>query len=294
MAVVRGREPIGSRLFDAGNYALLLLLSVTFVYPFWTIVLQAFSPPEDLYRLGMHVWISDWRLEPWYYVFQEERVGLAYFNTVSRTVVGTLATLLVTFTGAYALSKRNLPFRASITAVYLMTLFFSGGLIPFYLLVRGLGLINTRMVLILPLAINVFNIIIARNFLMTIDQAMEDSAVIDGAGYWRVLFRIMVPLSRPVIAVIALWTAVSYWNEWFQAMIFAPKKHLQVLQMLAFHQGPRSSLPATARTGISAGSIRPVGRTSPRPPHACSSWTSRSAAAVAPASAPSGSVLALA
>ena len=145
---------------------------------------------------------------------------------------GTLASLLVTFTGAYALSKRNLPFRAPITAVYLMTLFFSGGLIPFYLLIRGMGLINTRLVLILPLAINVFNIIIARNFLMTIDQAMEDSAVIDGAGYWRVLFRIMVPLSKPVIAVIALWNAVSYWNEWFQAMIFAPKKQLQVLQMM--------------------------------------------------------------
>ncbi len=232
MAVVKGRESIGSKLFDAGNYAFLLVLAVTFLYPFWTIILQAFSPPDDLYRLGMHVWISDWRLEPWYYVFREENVGLAYFNTIFRTVFGTLTSLLVTFTGAYALSKRNLPFRAPITAVYLMTLFFSGGLIPFYLLIRGLGLINTRLVLILPLAINAFYIIIARNFLMTIDQAMEDSAVIDGAGYWRVLFRIMVPLSKPVIAVIALWNAVSYWNEWFHAMIFASKKHLQVLQMM--------------------------------------------------------------
>ncbi len=232
MAVVRGRESIGSRLFDAANVAFLFVLSLTFIYPFWTIILQAFSPPEDLYRLGLHVWINDWRLEAWSYVFQEENVGLAYFNTIFRTVVGTLATLLVTLTGAYALSKRNLPFRASITAVYLMTLFFSGGLIPFYLLIRNLGLINTRLVLILPLAIQVFHIIIARNFLMTIDQAMEDSAVIDGAGYWRVLFRIMLPLSKPVIAVLALWNAVNYWNEWFQALIFAPRKHLQVLQMM--------------------------------------------------------------
>ncbi len=232
MAVVRGRETIGSRLFDAGNLAFLLILSITFVYPFWTIILQAFSSPGDLYRLGLHIWISDWHLEPWYYVFQEENVGLAYFNTIFRTVFGTLATLLITLSGAYALSKRNLPFRASITAVYLMTLFFSGGLIPTYLLIRSLGLINTRLVLILPLAIQVFHIIIARNFLMTIDQAMEDSAVIDGAGYWRVLFRIMVPLSKPVIAVIALWNAVSHWNAWFDAMIYAPKKDLQVLQML--------------------------------------------------------------
>ena len=104
-----------------------------------------------------------------------------------------------------------------------MTLFFSGGLIPTYLLIRGLGLYNTRLVLILPVAIHVFYIIIARNFLMTIDQAMEDSAVIDGAGYWRVLFTIIVPLAKPVIAVIALWTAVSHWNSWFDAMIYAPQ-----------------------------------------------------------------------
>ena len=147
-------------------------------------------------------------------------------------VFGTVATLLVTFSGAYALSKRNLPFRAPITGLYLMTLFFSGGLIPTYLLIRSLGLVNTRLVLILPIAIQVYYIIIARNFLMTIDQAMEDSAVIDGAGYWAVLFRIMVPLSWPVIAVVALWTAVSHWNAWFDALIYSPDKHLVVLQML--------------------------------------------------------------
>ena len=232
MAVVRGRESVGSRLFDLANVAFLFLLSLTFIYPFWTVILQAFSPAEDVYKLGLHIWIDDWRFESFAFVFQEENVGLAYLNTIFRVVFGTLATLLVTFSGAYALSKRNLPFRAPITAVYLMTLFFSGGLIPTYLLIRSLGLINTRLVLILPIAIQVFYIIIARNFLMTIDQAMEDSAVIDGAGYWTVLFRIMVPLSWPVIAVVALWTAVSHWNAWFDALIYAPKKQLFVLQML--------------------------------------------------------------
>ena len=232
MAVVRGRESVGSRLFDLANVAFLFLLSLTFIYPFWTVILQAFSPAEEVYKLGLHIWIDDWRFESFTFVFREENVGLAYLNTIFRVVFGTLATLLVTFSGAYALSKRNLPFRTPITAVYLMTLFFSGGLIPTYLLIRSLGLINTRLVLILPIAIQVFYIIIARNFLMTIDQAMEDSAVIDGAGYWTVLFRIMVPLSWPVIAVVALWTAVSHWNAWFDALIYAPKKQLFVLQML--------------------------------------------------------------
>ena len=232
MPVVRGNASLASRSFDVANIAFLLLLSLTFIYPFWTVILQAFSPAEEVYKIGLHIWIDDWRFESFAFVFQEENVGLAYLNTMFRVVFGTVATLLVTFSGAYALSKRNLPFRAPITALYLMTLFFSGGLIPTYLLIRGLGLVNTRLVLILPIAIQVYYIIIARNFLMIIDQAMEDSAVIDGAGYWAVLFRIMVPLSWPVIAVVALWTAVNHWNAWFDALIYAPNKRLVVLQML--------------------------------------------------------------
>ena len=232
MAIVRGRESLGSRLFDVANVIFLLLLSITFIYPFWTTFLQAFAPANEVYRSGLHIWIDRWRLDSWAFVFGHEPVGLVYANTLFRVFFGTLLTLVVTFSGAYALSKRNLPFRTPITTAYLLTLFFSGGLIPTYLLIRGLGLYNTRLVLILPVAIHVFYIIIARNFLMTIDQAMEDSAVIDGAGYWRVLFTIIVPLAKPVIAVIALWTAVSHWNSWFDAMIYAPKRELRVLQML--------------------------------------------------------------
>ena len=103
---------------------------------------------------------------------------------------------------------------------------------PTYLLIRELGLINSRWALILPVGINAFYIVIARNFLMTIDQGMEDSAVIDGASYWKVLIRIIVPLARPAIAVIALWAAVQHWNAWFDALIYTPKRELRVLQLL--------------------------------------------------------------
>ena len=232
MAVVKGRESIGSRLFDAGNYAFLLLLSVTFVYPFWTIILQAFSPPGELYRLGLHVWISDWRLEPWHYVFQEESVGLAYFNTIFRTVVGTALTLLVTFSAAYALSKRLLPGRALLTFLFVFTLFFQGGLIPTYLVVRRLDLINTRLILLLLPAMSTFYIIICRNFLMTIDESLEESAVIDGAGYWRVLFQIIIPLSKPALATIALFSAVYHWNDFFLPLIYVHDDDKRVLQEL--------------------------------------------------------------
>ena len=229
---VRGTQSLGGRLFDVVNHAGFFLLCITFIYPFWTILVTAFEPIDGVYRLGLHIWPKEWRTESWSYIFNRERVGLAYYNTLFRVVIGTLFILLVTFTGAYALSKRDLPGRGVITFLYVLTLFFSGGLVPTYLLIRELGLINSRWALILPVGINAFYIVIARNFLMTIDQAMEDSAVIDGASYWKVLIRIIVPLARPAIAVIALWAAVQHWNAWFDALIYTPKRELRVLQLL--------------------------------------------------------------
>ncbi len=229
---VRGTQSFGGRLFDAVNHVGFFLLCITFIYPFWTILVTAFEPIDGVYRLGLHIWPKEFRTESWIYIFSRERVGVAYYNTLFRVVIGTLFILLVTFTGAYALSKRDLPGRGVITFLYVLTLFFSGGLVPTYLLIREIGLINSRWALILPVGINAFYIVIARNFLMTIDQAMEDSAVIDGASYWKVLIRIIVPLARPAIAVIALWAAVQHWNAWFDALIYTPKKELRVLQLL--------------------------------------------------------------
>ena len=230
--LVRGTQSFGGRLFDAVNHVGFFLLCITFIYPFWTILVTAFEPIDGVYRLGLHIWPKEFRTESWIYIFSRERVGVAYYNTLFRVVIGTLFILLVTFTGAYALSKRDLPGRGVITFLYVLTLFFSGGLVPTYLLIREIGLINSRWALILPVGINAFYIVIARNFLMTIDQAMEDSAVIDGASYWKVLIRIIVPLARPAIAVIALWAAVQHWNAWFDALIYTPKKELRVLQLL--------------------------------------------------------------
>ena len=231
---VRGRTTAAGVTFDAANYACFALLSLTFIYPFWTIVTQSFASIDSVQSVGFHVWPKEIDTEAWNYVFDEHPVALAYFNTVFRVVFGVLLTLLVTFTGGYALSKPALPWRKSLTVIYLLTLFFTGAFVPLFLLIRSLGLFNTRAVLILAPAINVFWIVLARNYLMTIDQAMEDSAVIDGATYWTVLWRIITPLAKPVIAVIALFSAVQHWNGWFDALILAPHPRLIVLQMLVF------------------------------------------------------------
>ena len=166
------------------------------------------------------------------FMFRENDIGTAYINTLHRVVFGTTLTLFVTFCAAYALSKRNLPGRAVINFLLVFTLFFQGGIIPTYLLVRNLGMINSRWVLVIPPAVAAFSIIITRNFIMTIDQAMEDSAVIDGASYWRIMFQIFIPLSRPVLAVIALWTVVQHWNAWFDALIYITDRDKRILQLL--------------------------------------------------------------
>ncbi len=238
MPAVIGKRSPGGLIFDACNYGLFFLLSLTFIYPFWTIIMQSFSAAEDIYRLGFHLFPRRFSTEAWVYAVEEERVGLAYFNTIFRVVAGTAWAVFVTFTGAYALSKRDLPGRRVLTTIYVLTLFFNGGLIPTFLLVRGLGLINTRLILTIAMGsatvigVNVFYVIIARNFLMTIDQAMEDSAVIDGASYWQVLWRIVTPLSKPAIAVIALFSAVAHWNGWFDAMVYSRSRDLRVLQLM--------------------------------------------------------------
>ena len=226
------RSSISGRIFDVVNGIFLFLLCLTIIYPFWNLFLRAFSPVEEITSLGLHIWIKKWSLNSWRYVFNSSEIGIAYLNTLHRVFFGTILTLLVTFTAAYALSKRDLPGRSFLTICFVLTMFFTGGLVPTYLLVRRLGLMNSRWVLVLPVALNVYYIIISRNFLMTIDQAMEDSAVIDGAGYWTVLFKIILPLSKPVLATIGLWAAVRHWNMWFDAMIYISDNDKMVLQLL--------------------------------------------------------------
>lgn len=232
MASRKIQTSLAGRIFDIGNVIFLAIFCLTVLYPFWNLFLRAFSPIDEITSLGFHVWIKDWTVASWRYVFSNNEVAMAYLNTLHRVFFGTILTILVTFTAAYALSKRELPGRRFLTIAFVLTMFFSGGLIPTYLLIRHLGLMNSRWVLVIPVALNVYYIIISRNFLMTIDQAMEDSAVIDGAGYWTVLFRIMLPLSKPVLATIGLWTAVRHWNMWFDAMIYINENDKQVLQLL--------------------------------------------------------------
>ncbi len=227
-----GGRSLGSAVFDFLNVFLIILLTLTFLYPLWFVILSSFATEQETMSLGFHLWISEFQFEAYRFAFSEYgNVQRAFVNSTLRTVLGTFFILIVTMFGAYPLSKRNLPGRNAFTIFFLVTMFFGGGLIPTYLWMRKLGMMNSRLALILPMLSNTFYIIIVRNFLMTIDSAYEEAALIDGANYVQKLARVIAPLSMPVLATIALWAAVAHWNAWFDALIYIKSESKQVLQI---------------------------------------------------------------
>jgi putative aldouronate transport system permease protein len=227
------RKTRGYMVFDVLNASFLALFALSVIYPFWTVILASFSTEKEALAMGLRIWIREWTLSSYKFALSRYgNVGRAYLNSIFRTVIGTSLAVLVTILGAFPLSKRDLPGRNAVTVYILITMFFSGGLIPGYLLIRSLGLIDNRWVLVIPGLAGGFNIIIMRNFFMTIDKSFEESAFMDGANYLQILTRIIMPLTKPVIATVALWTAVGHWNAWFDALIYINSEKKLVLQLL--------------------------------------------------------------
>ena len=222
----------GGLAFDFCNYLFFLLFSIVVLFPFWDTFLLSFSNPTQASSLGFRVWIDEWSTSSYQFILEDGRIITAYGNTIFRTVVTTVLALATTMMAAYPLSKRDLPFRNCFTIFFLFTMYFGGGLIPTYMLIRDLGLMNTRWALILPGAFGVYNMIIMRNYLMSLDSALEEAAFIEGAGYGTVLVKIITPLSKPIIATIALWVSVGQWNSWFDCLIYCRDAKLVVLQLL--------------------------------------------------------------
>ncbi|MEH7011775.1 carbohydrate ABC transporter permease [Neobacillus niacini] len=227
---VKTRKKIS--LFNILNITGFILFSILVIYPFWQTIVLSFSDAESASSLGVNLWPDQWITDAYKFMFSNDNIGVAYLNTIARTVFGTI--LIVTFTvlAAYPLSKKDLPYRNVFTIFFLIAMFFSGGMIPDYLLIKNLGLIDNSLSLILPSAVNVFFIIIMRNYFMTIDKGLEESALIDGANYFTILTKIIIPVSKPVIATVALWAAVYHWNEWFHALVYIQDDAKTVLQIV--------------------------------------------------------------
>ena len=212
--------------------AVMILFTLSILYPFWYLLVDSFNTPQASVQDRLKLWPRAFTWDNYAKVFASEVLGIAYFNSIFKSVLGTGLILLVSFTAAFGLADRTLPGIKTLTFCMVFTMFFSGGLIPTFLWYKQLGLLDTRLAWLLHLAANAYYIIIMRNFFREIPAEMTESATIDGASLLQVLFRIIVPLSAPVVATVALWAAVAHWNDWFFPLIFTPERRLTVLQVL--------------------------------------------------------------
>ena len=228
------RRNAGDWVFDIVNVGLILVLCATIVYPFMNQITLSVSHRVDVQAKGLHLFphLGRMTIESYQRVLLGGSIVPAFFWTVLRTVLGTSITVTVLIMMAYSLSKKYLPYRNFWTFLVVFTMFFSGGLIPSFLLVRSLGMMNTIWALVLPMVANAFSLIIARNFMMSVSEELAESARIDGANDVTILFRIYVPVSMPIIATLSLWSMVQHWNSWFDALIYIQRPPIQILQAI--------------------------------------------------------------
>lgn len=220
----------GENIFQAVLIVFITLMCVAMIYPFVHIASLSVSSPAEASRFGMHIYPKEVDFTGWKQVLAQTKIWTGFGNSVFRTVVGTFLTLIVMALCAYPLSRKYLPHRNFYTMFILFTMFFGGGIIPTYLLIRWLGLMNSVWVYIIPGLVPTFSMLVLRNFFMSIPAELEESAKIDGANDIRILLSIVLPLSKPVLATLALWSAVAHWNAWFDAMLYITDESKQVLQ----------------------------------------------------------------
>lgn len=222
---------LGGKLFNAFNYLLLTLITLVTLYPFWDSLVVSVMPLQESLASNLHLFPKTITFEAYDYIFKMKQLWQSYSVSIFVTVVGTLMSMVVTTLAAYALSKSYLPGSRIMMFLVVFTMMFSGGIIPTYLVVKDLGLMNTVWAMMVPLVIQTYNLIIMRSFFNSVPESLEESARIDGCNDVGILMRIVIPLSMPAIATISLFYAVAKWNEFFTAVMYVTDKDIWPLQL---------------------------------------------------------------
>ena len=242
--------------FDVANTLIMALICFVCLYPIWYVIVNSFNDAKDALLGGIYWWPRKFSLRNYAKVLGDASVLQAFKITVLKTVIGTTVNVLFTAMVAYPLSKSHLVGRKFYMAVGTITMFFSGGLIPGFLLFKNMGLLNNFWVYILPAAFNFFNLIIFCNFFNEIPSALEESAKIDGANDWTIFGRIILPLSKPVLATIALFAGVGQWNDYFSGLMFMTNRtDLEPIQTYLYRlvaQAQSSQMAAAASNIVAA------------------------------------------
>lgn len=225
--------PADERWFDAAVYLIAAVIMLIVLYPLLFVVSASFSDPAKV--LGGEVWLlpKGATLDAYANILQNDKIWMGYGNSILYTVVGTTINIVMTLLAAYPLSRPDLPLRKGLMLIVTLTMFFGGGLIPTYLLVKDFGMVDTMWALIIPGAISTYNLIVMRTYFQSsIPWELQEAAHIDGCSNWRLLISIILPLSKPILAVMVLFYAVGHWNSFFNALIYIRSEDLYPLQLV--------------------------------------------------------------
>lgn len=227
------RASKADRAFHAVNDLLLLAAFLLVLYPLVYILSSSFSAPKAVATGRVILWPVDFSLRGFEAVFEHKAIVSGFLNTIFYTVLGTAVNIIMTVMAAYPLSRRSIPGRRILLFLFTFTMIFNGGLIPSYLLISDLGMINTRAVMIVPVALSVYNVIICRTFFeSTIPDELLEASQIDGCSHLRFLVQIVMPLSKSILAVLILYYALGHWNSYFQAFIYLISRDKFPLQII--------------------------------------------------------------
>ncbi|HML47226.1 MAG TPA: carbohydrate ABC transporter permease, partial [Clostridia bacterium] len=230
------RQPGRSRLeritaFEVVNYVVLSLIACTTLFPFWDVLATSFMDLKQYLSIQVHIFPRYFVLDNYRHIFSMGELWSSYRNTIFVVVVGTTVNMLVTITAGFVLSRPALKGQRVFMFLITFTMLFSGGIIPTYMVVRQLGLMNKLWALIVPSAVSTYNLILMRNYFLGIPKELEEAATVDGAGELTTLIRIFLPVSLPSIATIALFYAVGHWNQYFQAVLYISRRASYTLQL---------------------------------------------------------------
>ncbi len=216
---------------DVAIYLIVGFMGFITVWPFLYIFSMSISSQEEVLKQSIYLFPKGFSIAAYQKIFINDAIWRSYANTIFYTLSGTFLGIITSLLGAYPLSKNKLFGRKFLVMYLIITMYVSGGLIPTFILMSKLGLYNNYLVMIIPGIVSIWNIILVRTFLKTIPYALTEAAIIDGASDMRILFKVMLPLSKPIIAVIALYTAVGIWNSWFSALIYLPDPKYHPIQL---------------------------------------------------------------
>ena len=219
------------KVSDIIIYTFCIFIAIIIILPFYNVIIKSVATPAAVSKQSFYLIPTSFDLSAYKTIISGGRMVRAFGVSTIITITGTLFSMFLTLCGAYVLSRKSLPGKKFFLTLILLTMFFNGGLIPYYLNIKSLNLINNLLVLILPSAINTFYLIIMINYFKSIPESLEESAQIDGARQIIILFKIMVPISKPTIAAISLFYAVDYWNEWWKALLFISQEKKYPMQL---------------------------------------------------------------